>query len=62
MHALDPPLPDDWSPGMPSSVFDLPCERRDGGCGRNLRPSDDVLRQLLNGLAAARRSAMVGDS
>ena len=34
------PLPDGYSVTLPSSVFELLCDRRIGGCGRSPRPSD----------------------
>ena len=58
------PVPDQWTPTLvvgrwrawrrrptPAFVFEMVCpSRRDGGCGRKPRPSDEWLRARINEL------------
>jgi hypothetical protein len=46
------PIPERWawSPS-PSSVLELLCDRRSGGCGRSPRPGDTPLRKLVEAVA-----------
>lgn len=45
------PWPEDFSPRPRGSEFSLLCEESKGGCGRDIRPGDARLRQLVNAIA-----------
>ncbi len=54
------PVPDSWRVSAPSTVFELVCRRSHpadprvplGGCGYAPRPSDEVMRKLINAVAS----------
>lgn len=48
---VDVPLPERWEAYGRSTVMDLLCDRRSGGCGRAPRLSSPRLRALIEAIA-----------